>query len=299
MERDVAALDVRLLLAFDALMIELNVTRAAYRLGLTQQGMSGQLARMRQVFGDPLFVREGAGVAATPHAQALHSQVQHALTSLRALVARPHFDPATCDEVISVAATDYAIVIVLLPLLAKLRRIAPKLKLALRPLNAQTLLAESRTRVVDLALAVPEFTPPGLKSAPILEETYVGAVRQDHPLARENVGIEQFCAYSHLLVSPNRGDFHGATDDALAEVGYKREIALVVPGFSVVGTVLESTDLVAVLPRRLVAQSRRKLHVFEPPIPVRGFALHAYWPERLDADPAHIWFRQMVFETAI
>lgn len=294
--RDVAQLDIRLLLAFEALMAELSVTHAATRVGLTQQGLSGQLARMREVFGDPLFVRDGAGISPTPRAEALLPLVRQALASLQTLTDSPTFDARILDGVITLAATDYAIELFLPALLKKLRMEAPLLKLAVRPVNTATLTADMRERVIDLALAVPQFIQPGLQSAELFSETYVGAVRHDHPLASSPVSIDAFCAYAHLLVSPNRGDFHGPTDDALAKLGRRRDVALVVPSFSVVGAILEASDLIAVLPRRLAQHAWHQLHLFEPPIPINGFSFCAFWSDRLAADAMHGWFREKVFE---
>ena len=298
MLRDVAQLDIRMLFAFDALITELSVTRAAERLGLTQQGLSGQLARMREAFGDPLFVRDGAGMSPTPRAEVLHPLVQQALASLDTLVHGPAFDVNALEGVITLAATDYAMQLLLPNLLQMLHSEAPGVKLAVRPVNSATLSADMRERVIDLALAVPQFISTGFHSVELFPEIYVGAVRHDHPLASEAMTLDAFCAFPHVLVSPNRGDFQGPTDEALAKHGRKRDVALVVPSFSVVGAILEATDLIAVLPRRLVLQSRRKLHVFAPPVSVKGFSLHAFWPDRLEADIMHRWFRGKLIEAA-
>lgn len=295
MQRDIAALDVRLLLAFDALMTARNVTNAATRLGLTQQGLSGQIARLRTLFGDPLFVRGSAGVAPTPRAEALLPLVRLALARLEELVEAPAFDPKRFRGVVTLAASDYAMALLLPPLLKRLQMQAPWLRLAVRPVSALAFATEMRDGAADFALTVPQFTPPGLCTRPIFEERYQGAVRHDHPLAAGAVTLEGFCAFPHLLVAPNRGDFHGPTDDALAAAGRSRHIAITVPSFSVVAAMLEATDLVAVLPARLLSQTRRNLHVFETPVPVQGFALNAYWPDRLDADPMHRWFRDFSF----
>jgi DNA-binding transcriptional LysR family regulator len=290
------ALDVRLLLAFDALMSTRNVTQAASRLGLTQQGLSGQISRLRTLFCDPLFVRCGAGVTPTPRAEDLHPRIRKTLEGLEQLVEAPSFNASLIDGVVTIAASDYAMALLLPPLLNQLRSRAPKLKLAVRPANSMTLASELRDRSVDLAFTVPQFIPSGLCTRPIFNERYKGAVRHDHPLAQGPVTLDGFCAYPHLLVSPNRSDFHGPTDEALHAVGRKRDIAIVVPSFSVVAAMLESTDLLAVLPERLLDQTRRKLHVFETPVPVKGFSLESYWPERIDQDPMHQWFRALCFE---
>ncbi len=295
--RDIEALDIRLLQAFDALMIEHSVTRAAGRVGLTKQGLSGHLSRLRDVFDDPLFVRSGTGVTPTPRAEKLHPLVQDSLEKLRALLIPPTFDPARFVGVISLATTDYALVLVLPRLLQRLRAEAPHLRLAVRPVHSSTLETETRNREVDITLTVPQFVPTGLHSHLLFRERYVGVVRHKHPLAKGKVNVERFCAFSHLLVSPDKGDFNGPTDAALAKVGRRRDIALVVPSFSVVAAILDTTDLIAVLPSRLLGQTRRKLHAFEPPVAVEGFDLHAYWPQRLDHDLMHKWFRKLILES--
>ena len=258
MRRDVEALDVRLLQTFDALMIEHSVTRAAARLGMTQQGLSGQLSRLRDLFEDPLFVRAGAGVVPTPRAESLHPLVQGALERLRALLVPPTFDPARFVGVISLATTDYALVLLLPKLLRRLRTEAPHLRLAVRPVSSASLELEMRNRKIDLALTIPQFVPAGLHSRRLFRERYVGVVRQKHPLAKGNVDVQRFVAFPHLLVSPDKGDFNGPTDAALDKIGLKRNIALVVPSFSVVAAIIDTTDLVAVLPSSLLDQTRRK-----------------------------------------
>jgi DNA-binding transcriptional LysR family regulator len=295
--RDVEALEVRLLQTFDALMIEHSVTRAAARLGMTQQGLSGQLSRLRDLFEDPLFVRAGAGVVPTPRAESLYPLVQGALEKLRALLVPPTFDPARFVGVISLATTDYALVLLLPKLLRRLRTEAPHLRLAVRPVSSASLELEMRNRKIDLALTIPQFVPAGLHSRRLFRERYVGVVRQKHPLAKGNVDVQRFVAFPHLLVSPDKGDFNGPTDAALDKIGLKRNIALVVPSFSVVAAIIDTTDLVAVLPSRLLDQTRRKLHAFEPPVAVEGFDLHAYWPERLNIDAMHKWFRRLILES--
>ena len=295
MDRDIHSLDVRLLLAFDALARERSVTRAAARLGVTQQGLSGQLARMRALFGDPLFVREGSGVSPTPRADMLAPQIRAVLAGMRGLVETAAFAPAAFDGVVSVAASDYAVAVVLPPLLLALRAQAPRLRLAVRPLQSATLEQDMRERRIDFALSVPQFTPTGLRSHRMIAEHYLGAVRCDHPLAQGYVDLDRFCAFPHLLVSPDKGDFHGPTDTALALVGRARDVAVVVPSFAVAAGILEATDLVAVLPARLLSAAPRRLHVFAPPVAVVGFDLHGFWPERLHADAMHLWFREICF----
>lgn len=297
-KRDISFLDTTLLVALDALLTDLNVTRAAHRIGVTQQGLSGQLSRLRHYFGDPLFVRDGAGVAATPYAETLKPLVADALAALRALVETPVFNPAQFDGTLHLVATDYAVALMLPKLLARLHISAPDMKLAVTSGNVTAIETEIRDRKIDLGLIVPQFTPAGLRSRKLFAETYVGAVRTGHPLTQGEITPARFCAFPHLLVSPNKGDFEGPTDKALAAAGWKRNVALVVPGFSVAAELLQESDLVAVLPRRLIKRYEHKIHAFEPPVTIEGFELHAVWPDRLHADAMNRWFRELCFDLA-
>lgn len=242
-------------------------------------------------------MRAGAGVVPTPRAENLDPLVQGALEKLRAVLVPPTFDPARLTGAVALATTDYALVLLMPRLLHRLRVEAPHLRLAVRPVNSASLELEMRSRKIDLALTVPQFVPAGLHSRRLFRERYVGVVRQKHPLAKGVIDLERFVAYPHLLVSPDKGDFSGPTDDALAKVGLRRNIMLVVPSFSVVAAILDTTDLVAVLPSRLLGQTRRRMHTFKPPVEVDGFDLHAYWPERLNNDAMHKWFRKLILES--
>lgn len=295
MIRDINALDVALLTALEALLEERNVTRAAARLGVTQQGLSGRLARLRRVFGDRLFVRDGAGVAPTPAAEAMRPSVVAALSNLRSLVERGSFAPTLFEGVITLATSDYAAALLLPRLMPKLRNAAPGLHVAVRNLNSATLRVDMRDSRVDLAITTPDFAPEGLCAKRLFHERYIGAARIGHPIFDQPIDVDRFCAFAHLLVSPERGDFHGATDDALTACGARRTIALVVPTFSLAPSILAASDLVAVVPKRLTAGTETVLSTFDTPVKVKGFDLVAFWPERLHQDLAHLWFRTVCF----
>jgi DNA-binding transcriptional LysR family regulator len=166
---------------------------------------------LRDLFEDPLFVRAGAGVVPTPRAESLYPLIQGALEKLRALLVPPTFDPARFVGVISLATTDYALVLLLPKLLHRLRTEAPHLRLAVRPVNSASLELEMRNRKIDLALTIPQFVPTGLHSRRLFRERYVGVVRPKHSLAKGSIDVKRFIAFPHLLVSPDKGDASSAT----------------------------------------------------------------------------------------
>ena len=295
--RDIIRLDTKLLLAFDAVMEERSVTRAARRLNITQQGLSGVLQRLRDLFGDPLFVREARGVSPTPRAEALAPRIKSALAGLEHVMESPQFDPALADGTIFVATSDYALSTLVSPLFRQFRSLAPNVRLAMISINPTTFSEHARAGRVDLALTIPQFAPQNWFTRCLYTERYACAVRADHPLAGTQIDIDAFCDCEQLLVSPYKSDFHGVTDLALAHIDRTRKIGLVIPSFSAAGAILEQTDLLAVLPERVLKNMNRRLYIFPPPLDIAGVEMTAAWPERVHEDPLQAWFRQLCFQS--
>ena len=286
--------DLNLLVVLDALLDELSVSRAAERLALSQPAVSGALARLRGLFGDPLFTRAQRGLIATDRAKALAAPVKRLLREASELVAPAAFDPASAAREFRIATTDYMTVTVLVPLLERLRAQAPGVRLAIRSLETADLGARLQRGDLDLAITAREFAPPDLMSRALYSDRYVGAVRRLHPLLAGDVTVERFCAYPHSLVVPRGGDPHGPVDDVLEAMGQARTIALSLPNFLALPAALRGTDIVAVGPERLLRTWAGELEVFELPIAVPGFDVIAVWHSRSANDAGHRWLREML-----
>jgi DNA-binding transcriptional LysR family regulator len=131
----------------------------------------------------------------------------------------------------------------------------------------------------------------------LFEEKYIGVARVGHPaLQSDTISLDDFCQHPHLLVAPYKGDAFGPTDKALSTIGRSRKIGLVVPGFSVCGALLEQSDLISVLPERLLSTMRRNLTGFKLPVDVETFRVEMVWPERLKKSISHIWLRDKLKE---
>jgi DNA-binding transcriptional LysR family regulator len=294
---DITKLDPKLLLAFDTLMEERSVTRAAERLHMTQQGLSGVLQRMRDLLGDPLFVREGRGVAATPRAEALAPRIKFALASLESVLEAEEFDPSLAEGTIFVGCPESTLFEIVVPLFQQFRSLAPKVKLAVQAINPTTSGDRMRGGRTDLVLTIPQFVPQKWHTRHLYDERYLCAVRADHPLAGKEVDLDAFCNIEHLLVSPYQSDFHGVTDIALAQINRTRRVGLVVPSFSAAGATLERSDLLAVLPERILKNMNHRLYIFPPPLEMKNAELIAAWPARVHEDPLHSWFRQLCYDS--
>ncbi|NUT74899.1 LysR family transcriptional regulator [Pseudomonas sp. C1C7] len=292
--RDIRSLDLNLLKALDALLDECSVTRAAERLALTQPAVSGMLTRLRDSFDDPLFVRAQRGLVPTPRALELALPVKRVLAEIDALLQPTRFDPSTASLKLSIAATDYAQQTILVPFLAELRQQAPGIRIATLPVDDTQVLRQLECGDLDLAILTPDSTHEGLHSRRLYDEHYICVMRDGHPAAH-GLTLERFCTLDHAIVSYSGGGFRGVTDDALAQLGVERRVSLSVTSFLVLLDVLRSSDLIAVVPKRLVAKVN-DLQKIEPPLVIPGFTKIAAWHERTHHHSAQRWARALLFD---
>ncbi|MFS7382499.1 LysR family transcriptional regulator [Rahnella inusitata] len=295
MKNDIRALDLNLLKALDALLDEGSVTRAAQRLSLTQPAVSGMLTRLRDYFGDPLFVRTSHGMVPTLRASELSVPVKQILTDIAILLKPMQFDPMTAELTYTLVATDYALKAVVVPLIAALKQHAPRIRIAVRSVDSERMYQQLSRGEVDLALVTPQTTPDDLHGRALYQEEYVCVARSHHPLAAASeMTLEQFCEQEHILVS-TEGRFMGVTDEALAELSLTRRVGVSVNSFLVIPDILRSTDMIAVVPSRMVPVDS-DLAIIPLPLNVPGFTKSMAWHERTHRDPAHQWIRALCVE---
>jgi DNA-binding transcriptional LysR family regulator len=292
-------LDLNLLRALDALLVERHVTRAAARLSLTQSAASRALARLREELGDPLLVRGPTGaLLPTPRAEQLGPVVRRALEELAAAWRGEIFDPATARRRFTLTGADYAELVLLPGLTTRLAELAPHVQLVFvsMPNDLQGALASG---AVDVLLAPHGPHASGLYQRQLFDESFVVAMRAGHPAATGKLTVDRFCELSHLLISP-RGQPGGAVDDALAALGRRRHVAVMVPHFLVAPHVIAASDLVITMAMRMVAAfaATFELVTRPTPLPVPGFTIHLQWHERTHADPGQRWFREQVAQVA-
>lgn len=287
-------LDLNLLVTLDVLLSEHNVTRAAERLNFSQPSVSVHLAKLRDIFEDPLLLPGPRGMRPTAKADELRGPLRQALDALaRAVSPAGPFDPAQARHTWRVAAADYGESTILLPALACLRAAAPATRLAIVQMMPTRIAKQAEQGEIDLALHTSEAAPSGLHRQALFTERYVLAGRAGHPRLKRRPTLSQFCELEHVIVSPDGGGFYGVTDEVLAESGLARRVVLSVPHFLFLMSVLANTDLVAMLPSRLV-RNTSALRVVEPPVDVPGYEMAMLWHERSHRDPAHQWLREQI-----
>ncbi|MGO1079515.1 LysR family transcriptional regulator [Inquilinus sp. CA228] len=300
--RAVQSVDLNLLIALDALLTERSVTGAARRLGLSPSAMSRTLARLRLATGDPLLVQAGRTLAATPYAEALSGRVQ-ALAHDAQAVLRPaagRLDLAALHRTFTIRAGEGFVELLAAPLVAAITAAAPHVRLRFAPKpdkDARPL----REGLIDLEIGVLGTSAPEVRTQLLFRDRRVGVARVGHPLlAAGGVTPERYAACSHVVAS-REGEFLEPVDDALAELGLKRTVLLVVPGHPDAMRIAGRSDLVAVVPRSCLGNALAADHAanlglesFELPVRTPEFAISAIWHPRLDADPAHRWLRDTI-----
>lgn len=292
---DIRTLDLNLLKAFVVLLDECNVSRAAHRLSVTQPAMSGILNRLRESFNDPLFVRVQHGVQPTDRALELGQIARKVLQDVGSMLSPPKLEPEKLNMTLRIAAMDYVQQIIALPLILRLRRLAPNVKVALLPVQGQNIKTLFEKNKIDLALVSQQHISADMPHTVLYHEEYVCAMSKTHPMAKTTLTLEQFCALPFAMLSYNGGEFSGATDIALHKLGRQRKVMVSVNHISLLPQLLQDSDLVAVLPQHL-ARTLPNVHLQTPPIEVESFTMLMTWHERTEQDMAHRWLREVLLD---
>jgi len=291
---DTSRLDLNLLVTLEALLAERNVTKAAARLHLSQPAVSAQLNRLRVLFDDPLLIPAQRGMTPTARALELVDPLRHALDQVRTtLGAHRTFDPAKGELLVTIACTDYVETAIVKPLVVWLRTAAPGVRVSVRHLDLQRLDAQLQHGEADLAIMTPAAANPRLRSRHLFDESYVLIGRRDHPKLRGPLTVEQFAELDHVIVSLE-GRLSTPVDSTLRALGHERNVVLAAASFSVVPQIVAESNLVALVPKRLVRDGADKLKLRDPPIPVEGFAVGLIWHERSHTHSGQRWLREAV-----
>lgn len=285
--------DLNLFIIFDAIYSEANLTRAGQIVGITQPAVSNALARLRETFNDPLFMRTAQGMVPTPMAQNIIGPVRQALQLLRVSVQESRtFNPAEATKTFRIGMTDLSEALLLPPLLQRLERLAPNIRIESTLARRRETTSELAAGRLDFAVDVPLNSDAQVRHVKLLEDRLVCAMRPEHPLSRQPLGLEQYLAAGHIHISSRRNGL-GYVDLALGKIGRQRRIALRSPHYLMATRVVLGTDLLLTVPERFARQ--QALNVTE--LPLTGLPLlasHLYWHESTDQDPANRWMRKQL-----
>lgn len=296
---NLAGFDLNLLTAFDALMAERHVGRAAEKLGIGQPAMSKRLATLRVLLRDDLFTRTRTGVRPTERAMELAEPVRAALATLEAaLGGHRAFRPEKAERTFRISMTDHIATTLLPTLMERLGQIAPNVTLSVRFENRLAVADTLTDGDLDLAMTILPDAPPAIRKAELFEETFDCLVAADHPEIRFDQGTEVpldlYLKYPHILVTM-AGDTLGFVDRLLAESGHKRHVALALPYNLVVPSIVANTDMIVTIATRVADQfDMGGLARLRAPVPWEPYTETMLWHRRNDLDPGLLWLRRLI-----
>ncbi len=298
-ELDFRKIDLNLLVVFHALMQEQSVARAAGRLYLGASAVSMALRRLRELFGDPLFVRAGARMAATPRAEALAPRVAALLESAHHLVYRVEtFEPNESERVFRLGASEPCEISVVSQLLAEMRRRAPKASLIVRAVDSTHVGAMLDNGSIEAAMGYFDDLPAHHARVTLCHHEFA-CLFDPRQLDIGTLDLPTYLAHEHILVSQN-GDLSGAVDERLGELGLARRVVASAARFSALPSWLTRSPVLATLSADIAQEMARTqgLHTRPLPFAVDGYDIQLAWHRRLDDDAAASWFRALIERVA-
>ena len=292
---DLRRIDLNLLLTLDALLTEVHVTRAAVRLHKSQPAISHALSQLRDIFQDPLLIRQGGRMALTAKAKELSLPLKEALHQLETILQSPVFDPSKTVRRFRMVLSDYTAHILLPKLVKHLRVQAPNIDLAISQSSRETMLAQLMDGEIDLALGVFPHTPREIQLSTLFEEHFISIADKAMLNNQDKLSLEKWLYHPHVLVAV-RPDTDNEIDIALAKQGHKRHVAVILPHWGVATKVLHGTDLILTVASRTLVNTpfTEGLVAFPVPCDLPHFTFQQAWHERRSSDPAHIWLRETV-----
>jgi len=289
-------IDLNLLVVLDTIYAEGGITKASAKLHLTQPAISHALGRLRELFKDPLFVREGRAMVPTPFARNLIEPVRRALRGLETTLNElEQFDPRTSRKRFTVGVRDILESTLLPPLLARIGRTAPGIDVAAIQAERRELESELAAGTVDAALDVLLPFSDDIHRKRISLDRMVVVARKGHPKVREGLKLSTYLQQDHILVSSRRSG-PGLEDMELSRQGLQRRIRLRCQHYFAACRVVSQTDLVLTMPGHYARVANRQFGNRILPLPFEMPPLDAYiyWHVNVEDEPANRWLRDQL-----
>lgn len=295
----ISRVDLNLFTVFDAIYTEGSVTRASQKLNLTQPAISHSLSRLRQMFDDPLFVRQGHAMVSTPLARNIIEPIRRSLRQLEVTLNGLHvFDPASTPKRFNIALRDVLEATVLPPLMRRVRQSAPLVDIAASHVERRELESELATGALDGAIDVLLPLSSDIMHTRVYQDSTVVVVRKGHPAIDGKLDLDTYLQQGHILASSRRRG-PGLEDFELSRHGLERRIQLRCQHYFAACRVVSQTDMLLTMPGRYaqIANEQFDNQVVPFPLEVPAFDVFLYWHANVDNDPAHRWFREQVMQS--
>ena len=288
-------IDLRLLNVFDEIYKTRSVSRAADILGLGQPKVSIALSRLRKRFDDSLFVRTSRGLEPTALGQELVQPIREAIVAIEAALGhRSAFDPETAQRTFRVCMSDISQLVLLPRLWTEIRSAAPKVEIEIVPLSDDTP-TMLNSGAADLALGFLPQLEGGFYQKTMFGQHYVCLISADHPRIRKTLTLRQFQTETHAIVI-GAGPGHAVVERELARQGIVRRVALRIPNYVGLAFVVEGTDLIVTIPKRLadVLNGHGRFRILRTPMPLPAYSIKLHWHERFHTDLGNQWLRGLI-----
>ncbi len=292
--------DLNLLVFFDALMSERNVSKAAEKVFLSQSGMSHALNRLRTLLDDPILMRTEQGMMPTPRALELEVTVRETLKQIQStLYKQKPFDPATSSRKFVIYCTEYFECVVMPKLMAHLEQIAPHCSIAAEILTFELPESKLTSGDVDFVVGVEGLMdiPKNLLSRTWIQDSLACLVRTENKKIGQSISLKQFAETPHILLSILGTPFKFAfLDNWLKKQKIMRKYSVTTAAFLPAALILAETDYVMTLPRRMAAKLAEimALRLVELPNNPPNFQLNLIWHPLYEKDSAHMWFKEQL-----
>lgn len=296
----ISRVDLNLFTVFEAIYTEGSVTRASQKLNLTQPAISHALGRLRQMFDDPLFVRQGHAMVSTPLARNIIEPIRR---SLRGLEVTLHglqvFDPATTAKRFNIALRDVLEATILPPLMLRVLRDAPMVDIAASQVDRRELVSELAAGTLDGAIDVLLALPNEIMRTRIHQDSTVVVARKGHPDIDGGIDIDTYLKQGHILASSRRRG-PGLQDFELSRFGLERNIRLRCQHYFAACRVVSESDLILTMPGRYAEIANRGFgnQILPFPLELPVFDVFLYWHANVDNDPANRWLREQVIQAS-
>ena len=295
---NLSRVDLNLLVVLEAIVAEGGVSRAAARLNLTQPAVSHALGRLRELFDDPLFVREGRSLAPTSLTKRLIQPLRQSLQALGALIEKGEsFDPAVSETVFTVSMRDPMEVLILPRMMQRLRRIAPRIDLRTAQVRRRSLEGGLADGTLDAAFDVALPLSERIHRQRVSADRFVVAARTGHPRVRPGFTLTTYLAEKHVMVTSRRRG-PGAEDIELGQHGQRRHVTLRCRNYQAAIRVVAESDLVLTMTARYASLlgTGSGVRVLAMPLRMPTLDLFLYWHDRVHDDPANRWLRLQLVE---
>jgi DNA-binding transcriptional LysR family regulator len=290
----ISRVDLNLFIVFEAIYAEGSVTRASLKLNLTQPAISHALGRLRLMFDDPLFVRQGHLMVSTPLARSIIEPVRHSLRGFEVTLNKLNrFDPASTEREFTLALRDVLESTVLPPLMVALEQDAPQARVAAVQVDRRELESELQAGTLDCAIDVLLPLGTDVRHARILVDRTLVVARRGHPRLQGGITLDQYLQEEHVLASSRRKG-PGIEDFELSRLGMQRKIRLRCQHYFAACRVVSQTDLILTMPERYarVANQQFDNQLLPLPLEMPAWDVYLYWHANVEDDPANKWLRE-------